>query len=407
MPRRERKFVTQRERKKQGGPNKKLESTSEVFSHKVCKVAYVGVKRVRHQGEQAECSHTEDNYQVMSNDSSRNNAYVTALRVHLEMLAKKNERITILDVGTGAHALWLKKCAELWEVDLKQDPTHLLLLGIDVIRNSVVKAMDALKSATKSEFRTVNKFSFNVTPSDLGLHDQKPHIDMLVHELLGNTMSTEGMVGTLKDMYHKFDIGVSVPFSASTKMTLITRPAQRHPNNCFITERLMEGRGFGEHALSETGVTLEKWAHGVPVPIIERNVQTTTFNLQKHGSLFGMLLWLEVDCLGPHAPSKRIRKKAHVSTLNDHTSNWKEVVMMLKSLCERLSSVDPRHRKSTEVKSRVSCSDDKGLPTCTVSAGGGSEVIIGFNDFNLTHSEQSHGKSAMCRFARMAKRKNT
>mmetsp|Transcript_11430 Transcript_11430/g.18807 ORF Transcript_11430/g.18807 Transcript_11430/m.18807 type:complete len:121 (+) Transcript_11430:1516-1878(+) len=63
MPRRERKFVTQRERKKQGGPNKKLESTSEVFSHKVCKVAYVGVKRVRHQGEQAECSHTEDNYQ--------------------------------------------------------------------------------------------------------------------------------------------------------------------------------------------------------------------------------------------------------------------------------------------------------------------------------------------------------
>eukprot|EP00466_Bigelowiella_natans_P009253 jgi/Bigna1/75975/fgenesh1_pg.38_\ len=407
MPRRKRKFITQRKGKKQGGPNEKRESASEVFSHKDCKVAHVGVKKVRHQGEQAERSCRKDNCEAVSNDSSRNNACIAALRIHLEMSAKKNERITILDVGTGAHALWLEKSAKLWEVDLKQDPKQLLLLGIDVIRDSVVKAMDALKSATKSEFRMVNKFSFDVTPSDFGLHDRKPHIDVLVHEPLGNTMSTEGMVGTSKDTCQKFDIGVSVPFSASTETTPITRPAQRHLNNCFITERLMEGRGFGKCAPSETGVTLEKWAHNVP--ITQENMQTAsaTFNLQKHGSLFGTLLWLEVDCLGPHAPSERSRKKAHIGTLNDHTSNWKEVVVMLKSLCERLADADHRCTKNTEVKSRVSHSDDEGLPTRTVSAGGSSEVFIDFNDFDLTCSEQSHGKSAMCRFARMAKRKNT
>ena len=258
MPRRKRKRIVRQKGKRQGGPNREHQSASEVFSHKDCDITFVDVKKVRHQGEQALRSYTEDNYMCMSGDMSRNKAYTTALYVHLNTFASENDKkiVTILDVGTGAHALWLKTCARIWETELRQDPSRLLLLGIEIIPKSAVSALGVLRHATKSEARIVNKFSFDTTPSDFELQGRTPLIDMLVHEVLGNTMSTEGAVGTLEDIYQKFSVGVSVPFSASTMMMPIARPACRHLKNCYVTERLLEGRGFKSMLCQKQGSRL-------------------------------------------------------------------------------------------------------------------------------------------------------
>ena len=171
MPRRKRKRIVRQKGKRQGGPNREHQSASEVFSHKDCDITFVDVKKVRHQGEQALRSYTEDNYMCMSGDMSRNKAYTTALYVHLNTFASENDKkiVTILDVGTGAHALWLKTCARIWETELRQDPSRLLLLGIEIIPKSAVSALGVLRHATKSEARIVNKFSFDTTPSDFEL----------------------------------------------------------------------------------------------------------------------------------------------------------------------------------------------------------------------------------------------
>ena len=140
-----------------------------------------------------------------------------------------------------------------------------------------------------------------------------------------------------------------------------------------------------------------------------KNAQTVsaTFPVQKHGILFGVLLWLEIDCLGPHALTKRMRKKAHVSTLNNYSSNWKEVVIMLTPLSKRLARVDCRRMTEIKVTGKVSYSDKKGLPTYTLSTEESGHVSVVFNDFNLTYSAKPSGRSNMLRIARKAKRIKT
>eukprot|EP00466_Bigelowiella_natans_P012994 jgi/Bigna1/72459/fgenesh1_pg.20_\ len=206
---------------------------------------------------QARKSYAQGNYDCMSGDIKRNEAYEVALRYHLKMLlgswdATKHEGrpIHIMDLGTGASAIWIKTMVKICvEEGLSAPEAGITFWGIETNKVSATKAVGVLK-AVKRKYES--KLNFSITKyssakmilqdndgGDDGIPYDKMHtdgaalvpyeIDLLVQELIGDLGNSEGLRAGVVDILDKFLVHRMVPERIDTLMALCTVPEPPSP----------------------------------------------------------------------------------------------------------------------------------------------------------------------------------
>ena len=203
--------------------------------------------RIRDAEQQARQSYAGDNYAQMASDTHRMMAYRAALELHLKRKWSQENGgiITIVDIGTGALALWLRAVLDIYRAH-ERNPSELRLYGIEVGGNAAARARAVLRKEEVAfqkkygpdfslDFQVVVGYSTRLTPR-MGpaprrrqtLTEEKDtipkHIDILVQEILGDIASSEGVEYVMKDFLRRWEVDCVVPEIAVTRAALSGPP---------------------------------------------------------------------------------------------------------------------------------------------------------------------------------------
>jgi len=174
-------------------------------------------------------------YEVMENDEVRNQAYQDVIR---ETVSGK----VVLELGTGPKALWAVCCAR---AEAKR------VYAIEANKRAYQAALRFLRSKRIDNVHLVCGFSDQV---------QLPErCDVLVHSLVGDIGSSEGMIGFIEDAKRRLltPDAVHIPQRSKTYVVLAEDPKLR------LAERALS---YGMRGLRPFEALSFVWFYGFPHP---------------------------------------------------------------------------------------------------------------------------------------------
>jgi hypothetical protein len=139
-------------------------------------------------------------YELMETDENRNQPYRDTIR---EAVAGK----VVLELGTGRKALWAVCCAEAGARKV---------YAVEANKRAYQESLKALKARNIDNVHLIFGFSDKITLPE--------HCEVLVHDLIGNIASSEGMI----------------PFIEDAKRRLLTPDAMHIPKRCVTCVVLAE-----------------------------------------------------------------------------------------------------------------------------------------------------------------------
>jgi len=237
-------------------------------------------------------------YELMSSDSTRNAAYVAAVR----RLAPGR---VCLDIGTGAHVNWARACVEAGARKV---------YAIEAIEESYVKAVRTVRDLGMEErIHVVHGLSTEVTLPE--------PIDLCVSEIIGCIGSSEGAVSYLLDVRRRLlrEGGLTIPRRCLTWIAGVSLPESLRSTPGFDPEgaRYLEplfhkiGKPFdvrlllagsGSEDLLSDAVLFEDVDFGA---LAHESTTRGTSRITTAGRLDGFLAWIELWCddVGPPVSS--------------------------------------------------------------------------------------------------------
>ncbi|CAE7216686.1 PRMT6 [Symbiodinium sp. CCMP2592] len=233
-------------------------------------------------------------YEAMKLDSSRTNAFYKAI----DDLCP--DRV-VLDLGTGATALLAIRAAQ---AGAKR------VYAVEVSESSAQRAAESIEAAGFS-----SKVSLLLGDSkELNLPEP---VDVIVHEILGEIASREGVVPSLSDARQRHLRSVEGAWSIPAKATTWIAPAAMPSSEYFAAYRAQSGAlllapGRGERFLRLPQLPVEScqlaeaqafeeltWYEDIEPPLQQRRL--LRFAIGAAGTLAGFVFYITVDCGGDSA----------------------------------------------------------------------------------------------------------